>query len=193
MIDSLEGLLTSKTPAAATVEVGGVGYLAYIPLSTFTALPEVGQRVRLLTHLQVSDDQLKLHGFATGEERKLFLALVGVNRVGPAVAMKVLSSCSTEDFARYVQAGDVEALATLVKGVGKKTAQRLVLELKGELVEARDDAQLLAQSPVAAGVIQALLSLGEDPSQAREAVKKALGKLGPDVDEETLMRHVLSG
>ena len=193
MIDSLEGSLTSKTPAAVTIEVGGVGYLVHVPLSTFAALPEVGRRVRLLTHLYVSDDQLKLHGFATEEERKLFLALVGVNRVGPAMAMKVLSSCSAEDFTRYVQAGDVTALATLIKGVGKKTAQRLVLELKGELVEAEADVELLAKSPAAADVIQALVSLGENPSQARKAVRRALEELGPDVDGETLMRRALAG
>jgi Holliday junction DNA helicase RuvA len=192
MIDSLEGRLASKTPTTATVEVGGLGYLVHIPLSTFAAIAEPGERVRLFTHLRVSEDELKLYGFATEVERDLFLTLLGVNRVGPAVAMKVLSSCSVQDFFRYVQAGDVKALATLVKGVGKKTAQRLILELKGELAEAEGEEALAEESPVATVAIKALISLGETPSDARKAVKAALERLGPNVDQETLMREVLS-
>lgn len=192
MIDSLEGSLVSKTPVAATIDVHSVGYLLQIPLSTFSALPESGTRVRLFTHLQVTDDQLKLYGFATEEERRLFLTLVRVNGVGPAVAMKVLSSCSVQDFIHYVQSGDIRALTTLVKGVGKKTAQRMVLELKGELAEAGQDTELFVRHPAAQDAVKALVSLGESPSEARETVRKALERLGPDVDGETLVREVLS-
>ncbi len=193
MIDSLEGPLIWKSPAAIKVAVGGVGFLVQIPLSTFGAMPEAGSRVRLLTHLYVREDQFKLFGFATEAERGLFQMLVGVNRVGPGVAIQVLSSCSVDDFTRYIEAGDVKALTALVKGVGKKTAQRLILELRGELVEAGQEAELAALSPAASDVVKALVSLGESPSKARKTVRRALDRLGADVDQETLVREALSG
>ncbi len=192
MIDSLDGVLASKTPAAATIDVGGVGYLVQVPLSTYSALPETGRPVRVLTHLILRDDQMRLYGFATETERRLFLMLVGVNRVGPAVALGVLSSCSVEDFSRYVMAGDVTALSKLVKGVGKKTAQRLVLELRGELAEPPEEADAPAESAAAQDVLKALVSLGESPTVARKAVRTALKKLGADADVEALMHQVLT-
>jgi Holliday junction DNA helicase RuvA len=192
MIESLEGTLTSKNPTMLTVEVGGVGFLVQVPLSTSAVMPEPGRRVRLLTHLHVREDQLRLFGFATETERRLFLMLIGVNRVGPAVALHALSSCSVEDFTRYVMAGDVEALATLVRGVGKKTAQRLVLELRGELAQLEAE-PADALSPAAADAVKGLVSLGESPASARKAVQKAVKKLGPDAGAEALMREALSG
>lgn len=192
MIDRLEGTLLSKTPAAVTVDVGGVGFLAHIPLSTFGALPPRGEKVRLFTHLYVREDQLKLYGFATEQERELFQMLIEVNRVGPAVAVQVLSSCPVADFKRYVSSGDVKTLASMVKGVGKKTAQRLVLELKGELAEPEEEGALPAGG-AAADVVKALVSLGETQSRARKMVRRAVKKLGADAGEEVLMREVLSG
>lgn len=192
MIDSLDGILASKTPAFFTVEVGGVGFKVQVPLSTFSASPQEGQRVRLLTHLYVREDQLKLYGFATEAERKLFLALVGVNRIGPGMAPQVLSSCNVEDFTRFVMSGDVTALTSLIKGVGKKTAQRLVLELRGELAEPADQDSPADWGAAAEGAVKALISLGESPSGARKLVKSALEKLGPEVDVEALIRETLS-
>ena len=193
MIDSLAGKLTVRTPTALTVEVGGVGFEVQVPLSTFSEAPRVGQPVRLLTHLHVREDQLKLYGFATDKERELFRMLVGVNRIGPGVAIQILSSCNVDDFRRYVMAGDVKALASLIKGVGKKTAQRLVLELKGELVISEEQESLAAVNPAAEDAVKALISLGETPAGARKIVKRALDKLGPDADEQALMREALSG
>ena len=115
-----------------------------------------------------------------------------MNRVGPAVALGVLSSCSVEDFSRYVMAGDVTALSKLVKGVGKKTAQRLVLELRGELAEPPEEADAPAESAAAQDVLKALVSLGESPTVARKAVRTALKKLGADADVEALMHQVLT-
>ena len=192
MIDSLEGTLASKTPAFLVIEVGGVGFQVQVPLSTFAVTPQVGQRLRLHTHLHVREDQLRLYGFATEGERKLFLALVGVNRIGPAVALQVLSCCSVEDFTRLVMSGDVTALTSLIKGVGKKMAQRLVLELRGELAEPAEELAHAGESAATADVIKALVSLGESPSGARKIVKLALEKLGPDADQEALMREALS-
>jgi len=195
MIDSLEGTLTSKSPGLAVIEVAGVGFEVHVPLSTFTALPEPGQRVRILTHLHLSamqESELKLFGFATEAERRLFRGLMGVHGVGPTKAMKMLSSCPVADFTRYVMAGDVKALATLVKGVGKKTAQQLVLDLRGELAEEDTQAEFAAIHPAAADVVKALVSLGTNPADARKSVEKALKKLGPDADPGTLMREALS-
>jgi len=192
MIDSLEGLLVSKTPAAVTVEVGGVGFLVQIPLSTFVSLPDPGQRVRLLTHLGLREDQVRLYGFATEQERHLFQSLIRVNRVGPGVAMKVLGSSSVGEFVGYVRAGDAVALSKLVKGVGKKTAQRLILELKGELAEPEEAAAGPEQSAVFQDVVKAMVSLGESPASARKLAQKALKKLGPDADVGSLMQQALS-
>jgi len=193
MIDSLQGTLAARDPMSVVVEVNGVGFQLRVPLSTSAAMPDPGQGVRLLTHLYVREDQLALYGFATEEERRLFRTLTRVNRIGPGVALQVLSSCSVEDFRRYVTQGDVEALAALVKGVGKKTAQRLVLELRGELARQEDEAGPEAVSASARDAVKALISLGESPARARRIVKRALEKLGPDADEQTLMREVLSG
>jgi len=192
MIDSLAGTLASKDPGAVVVEVAGVGFEVIVPLSTFSAMPAKGERVRLHTHLHVREDQLKLFGFATETERHLFRMLIGVNRIGPTVAMQVLSGCPVEDFTRLVMAGDVNALASLVRGIGKKTAQRLVLELRGELAEEGAQQEFAAENPAASDVVKALVSLGSSPSEARKSVERALQKLGPDADEEALMREALS-
>ncbi|MBS3762206.1 MAG: Holliday junction branch migration protein RuvA [Planctomycetes bacterium] len=191
MIDTLEGTLTSKSPTEATLKVGGVGFLVNVPISTFSGLPATGENVQLFTFLYVREDQLKLFGFATEAERQIFVRLLDVTRIGPSVALKVLSSCSVEEFKSLIGAGDVKQIASMVKGVGKKTAQRLVLELKGELAEVEDQEQLLA-NPVAGDVVKALISLGESEKNARKIVENALEKLGPDAGEEELMREVLA-
>jgi len=192
MIESLDGILARKSPLAAVVEVGGVGFQLNVPLSTFRALPRPGARVHLLTHLHVREDQLTLYGFATEQERRLFRMLLGVNRIGPGLALQVLSSCSVEEFSRLVEQGDAAALASMVRGVGKKTAQRLVLELRGELAGAAGEEATEAASQAASDAVKALVSLGESPASARRTVRRALRKLGPEVDAETLMREVLS-
>ena len=193
MIHSLEGTLASKTPAEAVIEVSGVGYDLNIPVSTFSELPPVGDTTRLLTYLYVREDQLTLYGFASEQERDLFTMLLDVNRVGPSVALGVLSSCSVDDFRRLISDADVSALASMIKGVGKKTAQRLILELEGELADLGAQEEPSLKTSPASGVIKALVRLGEKPATARKIVKEALEKHGPDVDEETLMRDVLAG
>jgi Holliday junction DNA helicase RuvA len=192
MIDSLAGTLVSKTPGTAVVEVGGIGFEVSVPLSTFSVLPDTGKPLRLLTHLQVSQENVRLFGFATEAERRLFRVLMRVHMMGPTRAMHVLSSCNVQDFTNYVMAGDVKALSTLVKGVGKKTAQRLILELRGELAEEDAQVALAVDNPAASDVIKALISLGTSPSDARKSVEAALKKLGPDADEQSLMREALS-
>lgn len=193
MIDFVEGKLASKDPDGVTVSVGGVGFYAHVPGSTYAAMPALGESVQLLTYLYVREDQLTLYGFATEAERRLFKRLLEVNRVGPSVAMQVLSSCSVNDFRRFVSSGDVKSLASMVKGVGKKTAQRLILELKGELAEPEEEGGGELTSPVAANAVKALVELGVGMEGARKQVKEKMKELGPDVDEATLIQEVFSG
>src|SRR5687767_10623025 len=127
--DSIQGRLTAREPARVVVEAGGLGYLLHVPLSTWEALPPVGEEVRLLLHLAVREDEWRLYGFATPGEREAFRGLLRVSGVGPAVSLGLLSGLGAEALVRAVGQGDARAL-TRVKGVGKKTAERIVLDLR---------------------------------------------------------------
>src|SRR5215467_5889269 len=129
MIGSLRGRIASKTPPQLTVDVGGLGYELEAPMSTFFHLPAVGEEVRLLTHLVVREDAHVLYGFATEEERRLFRSLIKVSGVGPKIALALLSGISVNAFAECVVNGDTAAL-TRIPGVGRKTAERLIVEMR---------------------------------------------------------------
>ncbi|MFP4176301.1 MAG: Holliday junction branch migration protein RuvA [Planctomycetota bacterium] len=191
MIDFVEGKLASKSPEAVTVNVGGVGLHALVPMSTYAEMPAPGESAKLLTYLYVREDQLTLYGFATEQERSLFTRLLDVNRIGPSVAMKVLSSCPVDDFRRLVSSGDVKSLASMVKGVGKKTARRLILELEGELADSEEDAEAPISSPEAATAVKALVELGVDVGEARSRVRDKIKELGQDTDSSTLVSAVM--
>ncbi len=190
MIKSVEGILSDKEPARATVKVGGVGLAVNIPLSTYSALPEIGSAVSLFTHLYIREDQLKLYGFATGAECSLFELLIGVNKVGPAVALQVLSSCKVEEFRRMVAAGDISTLASMVKGVGRKTAERMVLELKDKIDHGASEDPVLRGSPVAPDAVKALMQLGSSASDARREVMKAIEQTGAGASVDEILRTV---
>jgi Holliday junction DNA helicase RuvA len=190
MIDRLQGRLIAKSPTAASVDVGGVGFAVRVPLSTYESLPPEGGRVSLLTHLLVREDELCLFGFATEPERDLFRMLLPVNRIGPAVALRVLSSCTPSQFKRYVLDGNADALRATVKGLGAKTASRLVIELR-ERVEQLPVAAEPAGSQAARDAVQALVALGEPQADAERAVRAALAKLGADADRQKLMEEAL--
>ncbi len=132
MIGSVRGRIASKTPPQLTVDVGGIGYELEAPMSTFFLLPAVGEEVRLLTHLVVREDAHILYAFATENERRLFRSLIKVSGVGPKIALALLSGISVEAFALCVQNQDIAAL-TRVPGIGRKTAERLVVEMKDRL------------------------------------------------------------
>lgn len=192
MIDFLHGDLVAKAPAAVTVQVGGIGFRVQVPLSTFEALPLEGSAVKLLTHLYLREDEVSLYGFATGPERELFRMLLGVSRVGPMVALRVLGGCSVEQFKRYVLDEDADSIRSLVKGIGTKTARRLVVELK-EPIEGLPVAA--AQSETARAfrdAVLALVALGEPRAAAEQAVKAAADKLGPMADSQSLVEEALS-
>lgn len=192
MLEFLQGVLASRTPTAVTVDVNGVGYSVKIPLSTFEALPSSGQPVRLLTHLHIREDNVNLYGFSTESEREIFRLLITVNRVGPTLALQALSSCSAEVLKRCIIEEDADALAAMVKGIGLKTARRLVLELLPSVSELVEEPKAEGKVRAAASAAKALMSLGESRSQAQKAVHAAIRKLGPDADEESLVREALA-
>src|SRR5438045_2260385 len=166
MITFLDGKLVSALPTQATVDVGGVGYEVFIPLSSYDKLPAVGQAIRILTHLAVREDAHVLYGFMTPAERDLFRLLVNhVSGIGPKMALAVLSGMSVTSFKSAVVSGATDAISK-VKGVGKKTAERVVLELKDKVgVAAAWEAASAAHAPSAEeahvnDAVLALISLG---------------------------------
>jgi len=189
MYDSLSGRLAVRKPSYVVVDVGGVGYRVEIPLSTYEKLPREGD-VKLFTWLKVSEDALRLFGFATEREREIFLRLVeGVQQLGPSKAVAILSSASPEELIRAVEEGDVAFLKN-IRGVGEKIANRLVVELRGKLpAGAGKDG---AESSVTRDVVSALLGLGYDRRQAEEAVRRARKDLGDGAPIEEVLRRSLA-
>ncbi len=176
MIGRLRGTLVSKQPPWLLVDVGGVGYELEAPLSTIFDLPATGKEVVLLTHHAVKEDSVALYGFLHESERALFRNLLKVSGIGAKIALAVLSGVSTGDFARLVQAGDVVAL-TKIPGIGKKTAERIVVELRdrvGGLEHVRLPGQAAAGAPLdAAGeATVALQQLGYKPVEVTRLVQK---------------------
>ncbi len=147
MIGSLRGRIASKTPPQLTIEVGGVGYELDAPMSTFFHLPALGQEVSLLTHLVVREDAQMLYGFATQEERRLFRNLLKVSGVGPKIALALLSGISVEAFAQCILNEDVATLVR-VPGIGRKTAERLFVEMRDRV---KDLTQRAGRSPERGG------------------------------------------
>jgi holliday junction DNA helicase RuvA len=176
MIAHLRGKLIYKQPGQAIVEAGGVGYDVTISVPTFTALPAVGAEAGLHIYTQVSEDQLALFGFLEREEKRLFERLITVSAVGPKLAIKILSGLSVE---RTVQAirGQDHAQLTRIPGVGKKLAERLVVELKDKLEEfAVAPVQKAAQGPAVDDVLSALVNLGYQRAAAEKAIEQAVAK-----------------
>jgi Holliday junction DNA helicase RuvA len=192
MIGSVRGRITSKTPPQVTVEVGGVGYEIEAPMSTFFHLPAVGQDVRLLTHFVVREDAQLLYGFATEDERRLFRSVLKVSGIGPKIALALLSGISVEGFILCVQNEDVAALVR-VPGIGRKTAERLIVEMRDRLKPAAEGGDSTAV-PVAQGAspeveaFGALVALGYRPAEATRLLKSA----GPGTHStEELIRRAL--
>ena len=192
MIALLRGALLEKHPNQAIIEIGGVGYDVTIPVSTFTHLPDPGAEVRLRIHTHVREDALALYGFLTQDEKALFEKLIGVSGIGPTLAVKVLSGVAAPDLIVAIQRGEVERLVR-IPGVGKKTAERMVLELRDKLPAvsgAEPAAPAAALTPVDQDVLSALLNLGCARPQAETAVKKAKAA-GGGADFEPLFRRAL--
>jgi Holliday junction DNA helicase RuvA len=169
MIGTLRGVLSAKAPPQLVVEVGGVGYELEAPMSTFYTLPAIGGELRLLTHLVVREDAHVLYGFATEDERRLFRSLLRVSGVGPKLALAILSGSSVDAFAQCVEAQDAGAL-TRIPGIGRKTAERLLVEMKDRLrgiAGGLDDAARVGHGGGArAEALSALVALGYRPQEA---------------------------
>jgi len=193
MIALLRGILIEKHPNQAIVETGGVGYDVTIPVSTFTRLPEAGKEVRLRIHTHVREDALALYGFLTQDEKALFEKLIWVSGIGPTLAVKILSGLAAPDLINFIRRGEVDRLVR-IPGVGKKTAERMVLELRDKLPavtgEEPGTPAEAALSPVDQDVLSALLNLGCGRSQAEAAVRKAKAA-GAAAEFEPLFRRAL--
>ncbi len=193
MIALLRGVLLEKHPNQAIVDTGGVGYDVTIPVSTFTHLPDAGAEVRLRIYTHVREDALSLYGFLTQDEKALFEKLIGVSGIGPTLAVKVLSGVAAADLVNAIRRGEVERLVR-IPGVGKKTAERMVLELRDKLPAVTGEepatAPEAALAPVDQDVLSALLNLGCARPQAEAAVRKAKAS-GAAADFEPLFRRAL--
>lgn len=197
MIGRLTGTLAQKQPPALMIDVGGVGYEIEAPLSTFYDLPEVGAQVSLFTHLVVREDAHLLYGFAREAERRLFRVLLKVSGVGPRMALAILSGMTADDFARCIESDDVTAL-TRLPGIGKKTAQRLIVEMRDRLAEGDLHATLGAAAPTGtdrtagddavSDATSALIALGYKPAEAGRMVRP-LAQEG--LSTEDLIRRAL--
>jgi Holliday junction DNA helicase RuvA len=194
MIAHLRGILLEKHPHQAVVDVGGVGYELTIPVSTYTQLPDTGRETSLHVHTHVREDALALFGFATREERNVFERLITVSGIGPKLAVTVLSGLATADLVDAVRAGDLVRL-TRIPGVGKKTAERMVLELKDKLDLLPGAAPKAAPAASALtaleqDVLSALVNLGSQRAAAETALAK-LRKEGAPEDFEGMFRRAL--
>jgi Holliday junction DNA helicase RuvA len=197
MITFLRGRLVEAVPTQAVVEVQGVGYEVLIPLSSFSKLPAPGAEITLLTHLAVREDAHILYGFATAAERELFRLLIHtVSGIGPKIALNILSGMNAVAFRGAVASSDVKALSQ-ISGVGRKTAERIVVELRDKIGAAGAwEADSAARAPSADGrklndTVLALVALGFRQPEAHEAARAALAMLGAQATAEELVRACL--
>src|SRR6266478_6798993 len=197
MISFLHGKLIEALPTQVTVEVHGIGYEVLIPVSSYDKLPPPGQEVKLLTHLAVREDAHTLYGFVTKAERELFRLLINsVSGIGPKTALNILSGISVTAFRGAVANSDVKALSQ-ISGVGKKTAERIVVELKDKVGAAGAWEALSAQRALSPDdqkindAVLALMALGFKQVEAHDSVRKAQRALGPQASLEDLVRACL--
>ncbi len=195
MIAQLSGTLTEKTPTRILVDVNGVGYDVFIPITTYEKLDQVGSAVRLKTYLNVREDALQLFGFSTQKEKNMFLTLITVSGIGPKLALGILSGCAVEDLARFIVNGEEDAL-TRLPGVGRKTAQRLITELKDKMAQfesEKDRKPAFVRTDVEAKyqeAVLALVSLGYNKNSAQKMLLPIL-KEEPAVPLDELIKRVL--
>ena len=191
MIGSLIGLIKDKKPSLVLLEVNGVGYEVHIPLSTSFQLPNNGESTFILTHLVIRDDQHTLYGFATEEDRKLFRTLIKISGVGAKMALTILSGINVNGFVQSVINGDVDTLVHL-PGIGKKTAERLIVEMKDKIQDVTDSPELTGSAASDNNMLlearNALVNLGYKSSEARKILDK-IDTTGLEVEE--LLRQAL--
>ena len=196
MIAYLEGKLIEKSPTHLILEVGGVGYSINIPVSTYSHLGETGQTVKVLTYQHVREDELKLYGFSSQPEKELFELLISVNGVGPRLALSILSCISVNEFQRSVLQEDLDVLTTIA-GVGKKKAQRLIVELKEKLskVDLGEKKDLKEREavwvPAQDEAVLALVSLGYTKFDAKKVLERVTKEVKEVLPVEELIKRAL--
>jgi len=197
MYDYILGKLTKKTPTLIVVDAAGVGYLFFIPLSTFHNLPAEGDDVKILAHLQVREDAHTLFGFFTEEEREMFRKLISISGIGPKVALTVLSGIGIDEFKRAVINEKMPVL-TGISGIGKKMAERIIIELREKIVLSERDkgkasvVKLGSRGTLVEDSAQALVALGYSKQKAMDAIEKVMSdKDSKDTSVENLIRESL--
>jgi holliday junction DNA helicase RuvA len=196
MIASLTGILKFKSPTEILIDVQGVGFTVSIPLSTYEKLGDVGASISLLTHFHVREDAMQLFGFFSDEERRLFKLLISVSGIGPKIAQSILSGMDVEELKSHLLSGNVIAL-TAIPGVGKKTAERLILELRDKAGKAMTETEHsavpgMASTAMRAEALQALVSLGYNLQTAEKSIRLVLIETeGSDISLEELVKRAL--
>jgi len=186
VIAHLRGKLAQKEPARVIVDVNGVGYEVFIPLTTFTALPAAGCDVSIDVHTHVREDMIALYGFSTRRERSIFEKLMTISGIGPKLAVTILSGGSVEDLVGAIRRADLARL-TAIPGVGRKTAERIILELKDKL---QDFSEVQPKSSVEVDVLSALENLGYNRALAEGALRRAMNGDGDPAFELLFKRSL---
>lgn len=191
MITHIEGILEEKNPAYVIIDVNGVGYFLHISLTTFSDLPDKG-KLRLYTHLSIREDAHTLFGFSTQGEREMYRHLISVSGVGPSTARMILSSLSPDEAAQAIISGDVNLLKK-VKGIGGKTAQRVIVDLKDKVSTSGDVSEISSPTgnTLRNEALSALIVLGIDKRKAETIIDKTIDKAGSDVSVEELIKITL--
>ena len=191
MINHIDGKLVDKTPTNVVIDCNGVGYSINISLQTFSKINE--ERCKLFTHLSVKEDSHTLYGFITENERELFRHLISVSGVGPSTAQVILSTYKSDEIINYISASDVAAIKN-VKGIGLKTAQRIIIDLKDKVTKSAisDEISLDLDNTIQNEALSALVALGFSKKIAQQKIDKALTNKQGNFDVETLVRESLS-
>jgi holliday junction DNA helicase RuvA len=196
MIASLTGRLAFKSPSQITLDVQGVGYEVFIPLSTFYSLPDINESTSLRVHTHLREDAIQLFGFLTAAEKGAFILLTGISGIGPKLALSVLSTLSVTDLVSAIQSGDMEKLAT-VPGIGKKSAGRIVLELKDKVERLQAVPAAVAtvagdeSSRVDDDALSALVNLGYRAQEAKDIIKRITQSQSSPMPLKDLIRETL--
>ncbi len=189
MIDYLEGNLRYKSPTFIVVDVGGVGYKVNLSLSSYNLLPPEGNQIKINTYLHFREDGLALYGFLAKEERDFFLLLISISKIGPKSALRMLSRVSSSELKKAIKRGDLTTL-TDIPGIGKKTAQRLILELKERIGE--EEPLEPGKEELVKDALSALVSLGYTQNEARKAVREVISSSKEEMDLTRVIKEALN-
>lgn len=197
MIALIKGLLIHKATSSVIVDANGIGYRVFVPLTTFYTLPEPNQPVALHVHTHVRPDAISLFGFGTGKDKEVFELMLSVSGIGPRLAMNILSGISAEELMKAVSNGNLNRLVS-IPGVGKKTAERMILELKDKMVKlgagyviCKDDDDIVVFDNLRDDALSALVNLGYKITRAKEVLDKIVGESPQSPSLDVLLKKAL--